>query len=69
MASLIDQAHIYCPLITIVSGKYECMADREKPKRINYLKIIELEESKETTLQLNLSFWIKEQLTNQPNKQ
>ena len=45
------------------------MADREKPKRINYLKIIELEESKETTLQLNLSFWIKEQLTNQPNKQ
>lgn len=37
----------YCALITVVSGKYECTAHGEKPKKINHLKIVELEESRD----------------------
>lgn len=47
MASIIDQFQIDCTLIIVVSGKYECIAQGEKQKRISHLKIVELESERQ----------------------
>lgn len=42
VASIIDQVHVYCALIIIVSGKCECIAHGEEQKGSNRLNITEL---------------------------